>query len=127
MSAEANLAGLYPPKGKQIWDKIDWMPIPVHTIPEKQDNLLAMKKYCPRYNYELEKVKSSPEMKRIDEDNKELYSYLTQYSGRKIDSLENLESLYITLYIEVNFSESENNKFYNLIYNLFFKIDWQFY
>jgi hypothetical protein len=38
MSALSNLAGFYPPKGQQIWEKeINWQPIPVHTIPEKAD------------------------------------------------------------------------------------------
>ncbi|XP_033225423.1 lysosomal acid phosphatase-like isoform X2 [Belonocnema kinseyi] len=100
MSAESNLAGLYPPKGSQIWDSIKWMPIPVHTITQTQDNLLAMKKYCPRYEYELENLKNSPEMKRIDQDNAKLYSYLTQHSGKKINSLEEIEFLYNSLYIE---------------------------
>uniref|UniRef100_A0A3P9NM32 Lysosomal acid phosphatase n=1 Tax=Poecilia reticulata TaxID=8081 RepID=A0A3P9NM32_POERE len=33
MSAEANLAGLYPPKGQQIFQpSLKWQPIPVHTV-----------------------------------------------------------------------------------------------
>ncbi|XP_015610426.1 prostatic acid phosphatase [Cephus cinctus] len=101
MSAEANLAGLYPPKDKQIWDNdIKWMPIPIHTIPEKQDNLLAAKKYCPKYDYEIEKLKNSPEIQRINKENEKLYIYLTEHSGKKIDSLESIEYLYDTLSIE---------------------------
>lgn len=100
MSAEANLAGLYPPKGAQVWDNIKWMPIPVHTVPQKEDNLLAMKKYCPRYEYEVEKLKNSPEMRRIDQDNAQLYSYLTQQTGKKISSLEDVNTVYNSLFIE---------------------------
>lgn len=38
MSAEANLAGLYPPKTADIWNnQIEWQPIPIHTVPEKDD------------------------------------------------------------------------------------------
>lgn len=38
MSAESNLAGLYPPIQNDIWDTdLEWQPIPVHTIPEKED------------------------------------------------------------------------------------------
>ena len=119
MSAESNLAGLYPPKGNQIWDSIKWMPIPVHTVPQSQDNLLAMKKYCPRYEYELEKVKNSPEIKRIDQENAKLYSYLSQHAGRKIDSLEDLEFLYNTFYIEVC---PKRKKLKFIIYNFFFRL-----
>lgn len=35
MSAEANLAGLYPPEKQQMFNpNISWQPIPVHTVPE---------------------------------------------------------------------------------------------
>ncbi|KAM4016628.1 testicular acid phosphatase homolog isoform 3-T3 [Anomaloglossus baeobatrachus] len=56
MSAEANLAGLYPPNGTQQWHlDIQWQPIPVHTVPVSQDRLLKFpSKDCPRF-YELMK------------------------------------------------------------------------
>ncbi|XP_069504817.1 prostatic acid phosphatase-like [Ambystoma mexicanum] len=42
MSAEANLAGMYPPKGVQVWNpNIQWQPIPVHTVPEADELLLV--------------------------------------------------------------------------------------
>uniref|UniRef100_A0A3B5MHQ8 Lysosomal acid phosphatase n=1 Tax=Xiphophorus couchianus TaxID=32473 RepID=A0A3B5MHQ8_9TELE len=38
MSAEANLAGLYPPEGQQIFQpSLKWQPIPVHTVPENEE------------------------------------------------------------------------------------------
>lgn len=40
-SALSNLAGLYPPIGDEIWNKdIAWQPIPVHSIPERDDKVL---------------------------------------------------------------------------------------
>ncbi|XP_051173261.1 prostatic acid phosphatase-like [Leptopilina boulardi] len=100
MSAESNLAGLYPPEGNQVWDILKWMPIPVHTIPEKQDHILSAKKYCPRYEYELEKVMQSDEMKKIDQENAQIYEYLTMHTGRKINTLEDVNTVYNTLFIE---------------------------
>ncbi|XP_033186516.1 prostatic acid phosphatase [Bombus vancouverensis nearcticus] len=100
MSAESHLAGLYPPVGKQIWSNIKWMPIPVHTIPEDKDNVLAARKYCSRYDYELEKVLNSPEIQKINKENKRLYVYLTGKTGNKISSLLSVKQLYDTLFIE---------------------------
>ena len=40
MSAEANLAGLYPPEGQQMFNpNISWQPIPVHTVPESEERV----------------------------------------------------------------------------------------
>lgn len=40
MSAEANLAGLFPPDGMQRFNpNISWQPIPVHTVPIAEDRV----------------------------------------------------------------------------------------
>jgi lysosomal acid phosphatase len=101
MSAEANLAGLYPPSGDQVWDIKKWMPIPVHTIPEQEDNLLAVKKYCDKYDYELQRILNSPEIKKLNKINFELYQYLTKMTGKTVSSLQSVEYLYNVLFIEV--------------------------
>ncbi|XP_011870066.1 PREDICTED: prostatic acid phosphatase-like [Vollenhovia emeryi] len=100
MSAEANLAGLYPPTGNQVWDMNHWMPIPVHTVPGKYDYVLHATKLCPRYNYELEKLLSSPEMERINKANANLYAYLSKNTGNNVDSFKIVEHLYDVLFIE---------------------------
>jgi len=102
MSAEVNLAGLYPPVQSEVWDdNIQWIPIPVHTIPWKQDNVLKASKYCPRYEYELEKLLASPEMKRIRKENAKLFEYLTMHTGDNISTFKAVQRLYDNLYIEV--------------------------
>jgi hypothetical protein len=40
MSAEANLAGLYPPNGSQVFNpSLEWQPIPVHTVPLDEERV----------------------------------------------------------------------------------------
>nr|CAD7596616.1 unnamed protein product [Timema genevievae] len=105
MSAESNLAGLYPPVSKQqISKELKWQPIPIHTIPESLDYLLAAKKLCPAYEEELIRMKNSPEMIDLDKINAELYAYLTNHTGRKISNVEDVEYLYNTLLIEEKYN-----------------------
>lgn len=101
MSALSNLAGLYPPEGKDVWDSsIAWQPIPVHTMPESQDNVLAGKKSCPAYEYAYSAMKNSPEFQKYDERFTYLYEYLTKWTGRNVDSLESVQRINNTLFIE---------------------------
>uniref|UniRef100_A0A8C3W513 acid phosphatase n=1 Tax=Catagonus wagneri TaxID=51154 RepID=A0A8C3W513_9CETA len=68
MSAMTNLAALFPPEGSSIWNpSLLWQPIPVHTVPVSEDQLLYLPfRNCPRFQ-ELEKetLKSEEFQKRL--------------------------------------------------------------
>ncbi|KAG8231336.1 hypothetical protein J437_LFUL017688 [Ladona fulva] len=101
MSVESNLAGLYPPVENQVWEPgMTWQPIPVHTVPESLDEVLSAKKPCPLYDEMVKKVKQSPEIKMKNEENKALYQYLTEKTGKYVHDLFSLENVYNTLFIE---------------------------
>lgn len=101
MSAESNLAGLFPPNGGQIWnDHLLWQPIPIHTIPEYSDYVLAAKKPCARYNYEMKKYEESPEIRSLLEKFQHLMRYLEENAGKPIRSFNDVQSLHNTLWIE---------------------------
>lgn len=101
MSAESNLAGFYPPQGKDVWSEdIAWQPIPVHTMPEKLDEVLAAKKPCPVYDYELKKLLKSQEFKAYDKSIAPIYKYLTMHTGKSVNSIQSVQNIYSCLHIE---------------------------
>lgn len=55
---------MYPPNGTSVWNtNLMWQPIPVHTKPEKDDEVLAMKKKCIPYIKEKNKYMHSASYK----------------------------------------------------------------
>ncbi|XP_067619397.1 prostatic acid phosphatase [Eurosta solidaginis] len=100
-SAMSNLAGLYPPVGEEIWNKnIAWQPIPVHTMPEKLDKELAGKAYCAAYDYARSTLFNSLEFQKLNQRYQYLYDYLTKYTGKKVSTLEAVQRLNNTFFIE---------------------------
>lgn len=103
MSAQAVLAGLYPPKGMQVWNPdLKWQPVPVHSTPRHLDQLIVMKKPCPRNEQELRKAYRSSVITELNRDNEDLYDYLTTHAGQNVTNVTAVEFLYNTLEIEAS-------------------------
>ena len=102
MSAMSNLAGLYPPKGEQIWNPaLHWQPIPVHTLPMEEDNIISSHANCPRLKKMMENVAANdPTILNIISQNDWVFKYLTNHTGAKITNLLDIDYLYDTLFIE---------------------------
>lgn len=107
MSAESNLAGLFPPTNQQIWNKnIMWQPIPIHTIPRSMDYVLAFQKSCPAFDEELSAVRNSEEFMQLDERLSNLYEYLTKHTGTIVNTIEAIQRINNTLTIEVIYNKT---------------------
>ncbi|XP_018565955.1 lysosomal acid phosphatase [Anoplophora glabripennis] len=107
MSAAANLAGLYPPRGWQVWNKdLPWRPTPIHTVARADDNVLAMKKSCPRWDKLYDESKSSEFYQQIDKEHAELYEYVSEQSGLNVTSTDEIRLIRSIFYCYRNFNES---------------------
>lgn len=101
MSAAANMAGLFPPSGEQVWNpQIDWQPVPVHTTPLNEDYKLAGEKKCDRFDYVMLQYMNTTAYTDYFTENLLLIKELEKMSGNSLTTITNITNLYDTLFIE---------------------------
>lgn len=102
MSAQANLAGLYPPTGYQLWNsKLPWQPIPVHVYTAETDYITnGGVVSCPAYDKAYNAYLQSEAVKKLDRSAQSFYDYLTKALGTPINDFMNLLLIRDTLFIE---------------------------
>ncbi|XP_074039574.1 prostatic acid phosphatase isoform X2 [Leptinotarsa decemlineata] len=97
-------AGLWPPVGEQKWGPLDWQPIPVSSEPLDQDSLLLVRRPCPQYHIEKERVMNSPEVKSMMAEYEDLFRELTEITGQKVEDFDGVQDIYSTLMAEEAFN-----------------------
>ncbi|XP_054267345.1 lysosomal acid phosphatase-like [Macrosteles quadrilineatus] len=101
MSAQCNLAGMYPPKSEQKWNPmLEWQPVPVHTVPQTMDRLIAMKEKCPAYDNELARVLESKEVKDISKKYQYIIDILNKNTGETRDDWKYISNIHDTLRVQ---------------------------
>lgn len=87
-SAMSNLAGMYPPFGKFVWNpNIDWQPIAVRSTPNEYDFLMGNPiPKCPAYEEAFDELMSSDKIKFLIEDSQPLFNFLSKSTGMNITS-----------------------------------------
>lgn len=102
MSIQLLLAGLFQPKGTQLeWSKsLNWQPT-IYSYEElAEDTLLLVRKSCPRYHEELERVLAVDAKNEIEQ-NQQMLNELSNITGLVIKTPDDVQSLYSTLKAEV--------------------------
>lgn len=85
MSAESNVAGIFPPIGPEVWkEKLDWQPIPIHPGSEEIINSVPD---CITYYTETSYVMAEAKFLPSGINYTELYEYLTEHSGSTVNSI----------------------------------------
>ncbi|XP_021244581.1 prostatic acid phosphatase-like isoform X2 [Numida meleagris] len=89
MSAQATLAGLYPPTQGHIWNpRILWQPIPVHTVPLSHDNLLYVPfSHCPKYNELLRETFATRDFQKQLKQYRSFLKFLASHTGYPLKKL----------------------------------------
>lgn len=101
MSAQAFLAGMFPPAAKQQWKyNLDWQPIPVHTVPKNEDTMIGPWKHCDRYDFLAIKHRNATNYNDIFKKYQYLINYLELNSGLKLNTFKSITLLYDALLIE---------------------------
>ncbi|XP_001648000.2 testicular acid phosphatase homolog [Aedes aegypti] len=101
MSALSNLAGLYPPRDKDLWlSNIHWQPIPVHQVSKPMDHIIAGTRNCPKFHHLLQKYMQSDVYRTYYKSIEPILNYTSLHSQKQIDSVESIYDLYSCLDVE---------------------------
>ncbi|XP_044044148.1 lysosomal acid phosphatase [Siniperca chuatsi] len=102
MSAEANLAGLYPPSGQQVFTpQVKWQPIPVHTVPQSEERLLSFPLGdCPRYKQLMNETEHTEEFINVTTTYQDIIELVRSKTGLNKTDVESVWSVYDTLFCE---------------------------
>ncbi|KAJ8916534.1 hypothetical protein NQ315_000176 [Exocentrus adspersus] len=99
-SAEANLAGLYPPI--KIEDAVLPQCVPIHASPTGEDQVLYMTRPCPKFDRLYEEVKQSEYFASINKNYSDFYEEVSNLTGWQIDDVDYFFSLQVALNVYAN-------------------------
>lgn len=108
MSAEANLAGLYPPSGRQVFTPdLKWQPIPIHTVPQSEERLLSFPLGdCPRYKQLMNETEHTAAFLNVTSAYKDVIELVRSKTGLNKTTVESVWSVYDTLFCEARHNMS---------------------
>ncbi|XP_015835032.2 venom acid phosphatase Acph-1 [Tribolium castaneum] len=100
MSLELALAGLFPPRGEEVWNYwLNWQPVPYNYVPQANDNVL-LGTLCPNFVKKTkEYLQSGREQTELSK-YREVLDYISENAGINVTSFLDVYSLYFGLTTE---------------------------
>lgn len=100
-SAAMILAGMFPPKGHDVWNEhIKWNPFPIHTTKQSLDHVVGQQQNCAKYNWLLQQYIQSDEHQKLIRKYQSLMKYLRKHTGLNVTVLNDCSNIYDTLLTE---------------------------
>ncbi|XP_025996008.1 prostatic acid phosphatase isoform X1 [Solenopsis invicta] len=95
MSGMLEAAALWYPNDRQTF-KVDlpWQPVTLSYQEFEQDTLMLLWYMCPRYAQLRSSVNDMPEIRKIHQDNKQLFAELSNFTGMPFTTVDNVASFY---------------------------------
>ncbi|XP_011255200.1 prostatic acid phosphatase isoform X2 [Camponotus floridanus] len=101
MSGMLEAAALWKPNEKQSFKTdLPWQPVTLFYQERSDDTLMLVWNTCPKYTQLRTSANDLPEVRKIQEDNKQLFDELTNLTGMPITTIDDISSLYSTLTAE---------------------------
>ncbi|XP_029675361.1 prostatic acid phosphatase-like [Formica exsecta] len=101
MSAMLEAAALWKPNEKQSFKTdLPWQPVTLFYQERPEDTLMLVWNACPKYTLLRTLANDLPEVRKVHEDNKQLFDELSNFTGMPITTIDDVSSLYSTLTAE---------------------------
>ncbi|XP_011875141.1 PREDICTED: prostatic acid phosphatase-like [Vollenhovia emeryi] len=101
MSGMVEAAALWRPNEEQSFiPNLPWQPVTLFYQEREDDTLMLVWNTCPRYTQLRSSANDLPEVRKLHEDNKQLFANLTHLTGMPITTVDDVSSLYATLSAE---------------------------
>lgn len=95
------LAGLFPPRGVEVWSRLDWQAIPYNYQPRNKDPLL-MGIECPTYLKEYDENRYSDKQQAEFQNYRDIFEYISENSGLNVTSFQEIYNMYFGISTEVS-------------------------
>lgn len=101
MSGMVEAAALWKPSDKQSFKPdLPWQPVTLFYQERQDDTFMLIWNTCPRYTQLRSSANNLPEIRKVHEDNKQLFAELSNFTGMSIMTADDVSSLYATLTAE---------------------------